>query len=331
MDTLDTVAVVIACHDSAGTIGRAVRSALAQAEAAEVIVVDDASGDASAAAALEADDGSGRLVLLRQPVNRGPAAARNRGMAAARSPWLAILDADDFLLPGRLAGMLRHAHDADIVADDPWRVREEAVDGPREAVLGLKTPRRITFAEFVDGNVSRPARPGREWGFVQPLVRRRFFEAHALMHQEHLRLGEDYELYARALALGARFVMLPPQGYVCVCREGSLSGRHSVDDLRRLRDCDAALAMLPGLSAADRTALRRHATSIECRVQWRLFVAAIERGHLVRAAACFAAPWPLPAHLIWMLGWRLGHRVGERFRGTPWRPAGKGAADAFQR
>ena len=52
MDTLDTVAVVIACHDSAGTIGRAVRSALAQAEAAEVIVVDDASSDASAAAAL---------------------------------------------------------------------------------------------------------------------------------------------------------------------------------------------------------------------------------------------------------------------------------------
>jgi len=92
--------------------------------------------------------------------------------------------------------------------------------------------------------------------------------------------------------------------------------RHSVDDLRQLRDCNAALAGLPGLTAVDWAALRRHSASIECRVQWRLFVAAIERGHLVRAAACFAAPWPLPAHLLWMLGWRVAARVAAAGRKT---------------
>jgi succinoglycan biosynthesis protein ExoU len=167
MDVDGTVAIVIACHDSARFIGRAIRSALAQPEATEVIVVDDASTDGSEEAAHAADDGSGRLLVLRQPVNRGPAATRNRGMAAARSAWLAILDADDFILPGRLAGMLRHAPDADIVADDPLRVREESIDGPQEVVLGITTPRWITFAEFVTANIARPGR-----GWLRPISRR---------------------------------------------------------------------------------------------------------------------------------------------------------------
>ena len=314
MDVDGTVAVVIACHDSARFIGRAIRSALAQPEATEVIVVDDASTDGSEEAAHAADDGSGRLSVLRQPVNRGPAATRNRGMAAARSAWLAILDADDFILPGRLAGMLRHAPDADIVADDPLRVREESIDGPREVVLGITTPRWITFADFVAGNESRPFRPWREWGYVQPLIRRRFLEAHGLRHREEMRLGEDYELYARALAMGARFVLIPAQGYVCVWRADSLSGRHSLDDLCRLRDCNTTLAALPGLCAADLLVLQRHAASIECRVRWRLFVDAIKSGRLVRAAGCFRGPWPLPAHLLRMLGARVASRLAAVWR-----------------
>ena len=324
MDAEHTVAVVIACHDAERWIGRAVGSALGQAEVAEVIVVDDASADHSVAAAWAADDGSGRLTVLRQPSNRGPSAARNRGMDAARSPWLAILDADDFFLPGRLEGMLRHARDADFVADDPWRVNENAIDGPREAVLGLHVPLPITFAEFVDGNVSRPHRPWREWGFVQPLMRRRFLEDHALRHDEQMRLGEDYDLYARALALGARFILIPAQGYVCVCREGSLSGRHTVDDLRRLRDCDTALAALPGLAAADLAALRQHARGIECRLRWRELVAAARAGQFLDAARCFLGPWPLPADLLWMLGCRLSHAVfRSSSTGRVLRPTGR--------
>jgi succinoglycan biosynthesis protein ExoU len=304
------VAVVIACHEASRFIGRAVRSALLQPEAAEVIVVDDASTDGSLAAAAAADDGSGRLTLLRQEANRGPAAARNRGMTAARAPWLAILDADDFLLPGRLAGMLRHAADADVVADDPLRVREEAIDGPREPVLGLERPRRVTFAEFVAGNIARPGRPRREWGYVKPLLRRRVLDEQGLRYREELRLGEDYEFYARSIALGARVLVIPAQGYVSVWREDSLSGRHEFEDLCRLRDCDAALAALPGLAAADLAALRRHATDIECRVQWRRLRDAIATGEWLRAAACFAEPWPIPGHLLRLLFWRLRRRLG---------------------
>lgn len=307
MDRSDrnTVAVVIACHDAARSIGAAVQSALAQGETAEVFVIDDASSDGSLEAAAAADDGTGRLTLLRQPINRGPAATRNLAFARASSTWLAVLDADDRYLPGRFTAMLRHADAVDLIADDPWRVSQEAIHGPREAVIGVDTASLISFAAFVEGNVSAPRRPGREWGYVKPLLRRRFLERHGLRYQEAMRLGEDYELVARALALGARFLLLPPQGYLCVVRSGSLSQRHGADDLRQLRDCDAELATLPGLGSADLKALRRHAASIDARLQWRLLQAALQSGDVRGAMTWLRRPWPVPAQVAWLGWWRL--------------------------
>lgn len=127
-----------------------------------------------------------------------------------------MLDADDYFLSNRLATLLRHAHDADFVADDPLRVHEEAIEQSPQPVLGLREPQWITFAEFVSANVSHPERAWREWGYVQPVMRRQFLADHGLRQQEHMRLGEDYEQYARALAMNARFVLIPAQGYVCV-------------------------------------------------------------------------------------------------------------------
>lgn len=93
------VAVVIPAYRGESTIGRAVRSALAQQPApAEVIVVDDASDDATGelAAALGAR-------VIGHKHNQGEGAARNTGLEAAGEPWVALLDADDEWLPGHLA------------------------------------------------------------------------------------------------------------------------------------------------------------------------------------------------------------------------------------
>ena len=74
---IPSTAVIVAAFNAAATVERAVRSALAQAECAEVCVVDDASTDATAeivAALCQADP---RVTLVRQAQNAGPAAARN--------------------------------------------------------------------------------------------------------------------------------------------------------------------------------------------------------------------------------------------------------------
>lgn len=66
----------------------------------QVIVVDDASTDASAARAAAGlwrltADGVMQVELLRQPANAGPSAARNRGLERATGDIVAFLDADD--------------------------------------------------------------------------------------------------------------------------------------------------------------------------------------------------------------------------------------------
>jgi succinoglycan biosynthesis protein ExoU len=298
---MSKVAVIIAAWSAEKTIARAIRSALADAGCAEVIVVDDASQDATAARARECDDGTGRLKVLVQEKNAGPSAARNRAIAESAAPFLAVLDSDDFFLEGRLTGLLRYADTADFVADDMWQVPETDVDGRRTALLGTVTaPETITFEAFVESNVTQKSRQRAELGFIKPLMRRAFLDAHNIRYREDMRLGEDYELYARALALGAKMLLVPAQGYVSVVRPDSLSGRHSETDLERLRDCDAELERLP-LSGQGKAALRAHYRSLDCRLQWRLLINAVKARDIPSALKTFLRPWPVPAYLAGQL------------------------------
>ncbi|TYO88764.1 glycosyltransferase family 2 protein [Oceanicella actignis] len=99
--TQPEIAVVIPMFNRAATAPAATRSVLRQTlSPTEVIVVDDASTDGSAAA-VEAL-GDPRLRVLRHERNRGGAAARNTGLRAARARWVAFQDSDDEWLPEKL-------------------------------------------------------------------------------------------------------------------------------------------------------------------------------------------------------------------------------------
>ena len=294
------VTIIIAAYNAEATIARAIGSALAEPEVAEVIVIDDFSVDQTVSAASAANDGSGRLRVLRQPSNQGPSAARNRAIAESLSDWIGILDADDFFVPGRVACLLRFSEQADMIADDMWQVAEHAVDGPRLALLGdtLAGPLQIGFDDFVLSNVTRRGRARRELGFIKPLMRREFLAAHRLHYQDHMRLGEDFELYARALALGARLWLVPQQGYVSVVRPDSLSGQHSETDLLHLRDCDNALRRELPLTAKNRKALWQHYISVDCRLQWRRLISAVKKRQVRAALTTFIRPYPVGFYLV---------------------------------
>ena len=94
------VSVVIPAFNAASTIGAAIESVAAQSPA-EIIVVDDGSRDGTAEVARSILG----VIVLTIP-NGGPAAARNAGISLARSEWIALLDADDWWLPGKLARQL---------------------------------------------------------------------------------------------------------------------------------------------------------------------------------------------------------------------------------
>jgi len=85
-------------------IGEALESIRGQMDDLEVLVVDDGSKDATVKAA-EAFAGAFDLTVLRQ-ANAGPSAARNLAIRRARGRYCAFLDADDLMLPGRLAAQV---------------------------------------------------------------------------------------------------------------------------------------------------------------------------------------------------------------------------------
>ena len=289
------VCVIIAAKNASATISRAVGSALQDEAVGEVMVVDDGSGDDTAEKAAAADDGSGRLHILRLETNRGPAFARNHAIAHSTAPLLAILDADDFFLKGRFDRLLQH-DEWDLIADNIVFVDgQDAHSEPEVRQFGA-LPRKLGLAEFIRGNISRRGSRRGELGFLKPVIRRDFLDRTGLRYNEDLRLGEDYELYTRALANGARYKVIHDCGYAAVIRADSLSGRHRTEDLKRLRDADRALMGLPDLAGAARAALRQHERHVGSRYALRHFLDVKRAGGMGRAGIhALANPSALPA------------------------------------
>lgn len=100
------VTVVIPTHNRAALLSSTLRSVLWQTSVSfDVIVVDDGSpGDATAEVVSGLRDP--RVTLLRNAHSQGVSAARNRGIEAATSPWIAFLDDDDLWAPDKLRGQL---------------------------------------------------------------------------------------------------------------------------------------------------------------------------------------------------------------------------------
>jgi succinoglycan biosynthesis protein ExoU len=233
--TTGSVCVVIAARNAERTIGLAVRSSLNQSDVVEVVVVDDASTDATASMARQASRGDSRLRVLRQDINIGPAAARNLAIANSEAPIISIVDADDYVLDGRYTHLLSRS-DWDITADNIVFVSDNTPDtGQQPCVPSVVDGREVLdLASFVLGNIPHQRMNRGELGFLKPLIRREFLTAHQIAYDPGLRLGEDYDLYVQSLQNGARFLLSRNVGYAARVRADSLSSCHSAADLQAL-------------------------------------------------------------------------------------------------
>lgn len=120
------VSIIIPCHNAERWLGQAIESTLAQTCGDfEVIVVDDASSDGSLAVA---ESYGTRIRVIRGEWRNGNS-ARNRGLADAEGQWVQFLDADDALLPGKIADQLKEADQEIDVVYSPLIVREHKSDG----------------------------------------------------------------------------------------------------------------------------------------------------------------------------------------------------------
>jgi glycosyltransferase involved in cell wall biosynthesis len=119
--------VIIPCYNAERWIDEAIQSALDQTHpSVEVIVVDDGSSDAS----WKKIQKFGNRIIAETGPNRGGSAARNRGFVLARGDYIQFLDADDYLLPEKIARQVAflEASGADVVYGD-WRHQRHEPDG----------------------------------------------------------------------------------------------------------------------------------------------------------------------------------------------------------
>ena len=138
-----TVTVIVPAFDAAGTIAFTIESLLAQTwRDLQIVVVDDASTDHTAAVVDEFDDP--RVTLLRQTTNLGAYAARNRALAEAIGEFVTVNDADDWAHPQKIETQIRHLlANPEIVANTTALVR--VTDGLRVVRRGIPHGRFVGY------------------------------------------------------------------------------------------------------------------------------------------------------------------------------------------
>jgi mycofactocin system glycosyltransferase len=162
---------------------------------AAVIVVDDGSLDAAACRTAGHAHGA---TVLRHPASRGPAAARNTGLAAARTTHVAFLDSDVVPLPGWLDPLAAHLADPAVALAAP---RVVALPSPRPGWLDRYEQLRSSLDL---GPEPSPVLPRSRVAYVPSaalLVRRDAVEGG---FAEDMRVAEDVDLGLRLHEAGWR-------------------------------------------------------------------------------------------------------------------------------
>jgi len=184
------VSVVIPTHNRESTIARALQSVLQQStRQLEVIVVDDGSVDATVRKIESIADPRVKVISL--PDRRGANAARNQGVKASTSEWIAFQDSDDEWLPFKLEMHLARA--AESGADVIWS----------PVLTDSSDPRTVTTThEF--GPIVGALCSGNFISLQATLVSRAAFETVGGL-DETLPRYQDWDLWLKLAAAGFAF------------------------------------------------------------------------------------------------------------------------------
>jgi hypothetical protein len=168
--------------------------------------------------------------LLQTPASGGPATPRNRAVAVASAPWVSFLDSDDEWLPGRTAAIRPLLSNHVDVLYHRLDVRyEDSFAGSRNT-LPAHVGRPFRGLDVLSSLI--------RWG--NPLatsgvtMRRDLFLAHGGFCATMNSL-DDFDLWLRLAASGARFAHLPVSLGVYWVGAGSISRRAATSEYERYK------------------------------------------------------------------------------------------------
>lgn len=119
------ISIIIPCYNSETFVSRALDSVLRQTYTDwEIILVNNNSTDGTQVVLENFQAKYPDRVRIFQESKKGAPAARNKGLQESRGEWIQFLDADDEILPEKLAGQLKLAEkeDASIVTSPYTRI-----------------------------------------------------------------------------------------------------------------------------------------------------------------------------------------------------------------
>ena len=248
----ELISVVIPAYNRARSIGRAISGVLAQSwDNIEVIVVDDASGDGTAAA-VEAL-GAPNVRVVRHARNRGAAAARNTGVAEARGDWIAFQDSDDDWLVEKLARQAAHMAGLgpDYLATFCTKI-DYGCDQDRRYGRRLASVMPDPRETIESGDLHRRLMRGNIIGPQTVLIAKAAFLA-AGGFDERLRNNEDWDFFIRLSERGKIGFLDDPLVVVLISEDGiSRKGRSSAASFVRVY---GKIRRKTGERAADRDLL----------------------------------------------------------------------------
>jgi len=182
---MPTVSVIIPTFNRSSFLPAAVESAKHAASDFEIIVVDDGSTDNTAGVC----DALTGVRYVRLPSNQGLAAARNAGIRASSTEFVAFVDDDDFRLPGSIDLQIRLLKATPDAALCYGRVllADSIRSLPTGEILPLQSPAGDIFWHLLEGLFICP---------VTVVARTEALLACNLF-DEKLRSAEDWDLWLR--------------------------------------------------------------------------------------------------------------------------------------
>lgn len=222
MDEDILVSVVIPVYNAAAHIQETISSIISQDHKnIEIIIVNDASADSSAADAKTLLENSGRAFrIIDHTKNLGVAAARNTGLDSAKGRYIWFCDSDDKAEKNFVSRLLAEAEDKN--ADIAFCGIKQYYESENRLIDDLIAfiPDSLSSEKYLTSWAEGKLYLWSIWNF---LFRREHITKNGLRFHEGCRLGEDTEFLLKAVACASRVCCVNEMLYTYVHHSGQVT------------------------------------------------------------------------------------------------------------